>query len=84
MKEIMNAGTDAARSNLESIPENSALEDFVVMARPMHLRTKFAASSFNSLLDELDVDEYIEKQDKAPFIVTTMTSGTHRDQYVGG
>ena len=64
MKKFVPAESDAVHSSPEPIPGNSSIEDFVVMARPMQLRVDFAARSFNSLLDELDVDDYVEKQGK--------------------
>ncbi len=64
MKKVVNAESDAVRSSLEPTPGNSTMGDFIVMAHPMHLRAKFADRSFNSLLDELDMDDYIEKESK--------------------
>ena len=64
MKKVMPAESDAVHPNPETIPENSSMGDFVVMARPMQLRVDFAARSFNSLLDELDVDDYVEKESR--------------------
>lgn len=64
MKKFVPAESDAVHSSPEPIPGNSSIEDFVVMARPMQLRVDFAARSFNSLLDELDVDDYVEKESR--------------------
>jgi hypothetical protein len=57
-KATLNAAVRAAygqRAGVDTLPP------FEVKARPMHLRTGVDASRLNSLLDDLEADQFLEK-----------------------
>jgi hypothetical protein len=46
---------------LGRISESAPAREFTIEARPMQLKAGLDAGRFNSLLDELDTDVFIEK-----------------------
>jgi len=57
-KETLNA---AVRSSLGRVANSSEDRNFVIEARPMQLKAGVDAGRFNSLLDDLEADAFIEK-----------------------
>lgn len=57
-KETLN---EAVRAGLSEKPSQSPRAPFVVKARPMGLRAGIDPTSFNKLVDELEVDDFLEK-----------------------
>lgn len=57
-KETLNA---AVRLGLGRVAEFPSPQEFTIEARAMQLKTGLDAGRFNSLLDELDTDAFIEK-----------------------
>ena len=51
----------AVRAAYGQTPGSNTRPPFVVEARSMHLRTGLDASRLNSLLDDLDADQFLEK-----------------------
>jgi len=57
-KETLNA---AVRAGLGGKPARAKSVKFVVKARPMGLRSGFDPAGFNKLVDDLEVDAFLEK-----------------------
>ena len=57
-KETLNA---AVRLGLGRVSEFPSTQEFTIEARPMQLKTGLDAGRFNSLLDELATEVFIEK-----------------------
>jgi len=66
-KETLNA---AVRSGLGRVMDSSADREFTIEARPMRIKAGVDAGRFNSLLDDLDAEAFLEKnrsvKDKTP------------------
>ena len=58
-KKVLNA---ALRAGLSISPKSRKGTPFKVKARPMKLRSGFDPSSFNKLIDALEIDSFMEKQ----------------------
>jgi len=67
-KETLNA---AVRSSLGRATESTEDREFTIDARPMQLKAGVDGGRLNALLDDLDVDAFIEKnqsdQNRPPF-----------------
>lgn len=57
-KETLNA---AVRMGLGRGSESAPARDFTIEARPLQLKAGLDTGRFNSLLDEMDADAFIEK-----------------------
>lgn len=60
-KETLNA---AVRMGLSRISETTSNTEFTLDARPMQLKTGLDGGRLNSLLDEMEADAFIEKNQK--------------------
>jgi hypothetical protein len=57
-KETLNA---AVRSGLGRVTASSGDQEFTIEARPMRIKAGVDAGRFNSLLDDLDAEAFLEK-----------------------
>ncbi len=57
-KDTLNA---AVRMGLGRISENRAPKSFIIEARPMHLKAGVDAGRLNSLLDDLEAENFLAK-----------------------
>jgi hypothetical protein len=60
-KETLNA---AVRAGLGGKPAKTRTTKFIVKARPLGLRSGIDPTSFNKLADELEVDAFLEKNNR--------------------
>ncbi|MCU0751585.1 MAG: hypothetical protein MUF86_08885 [Akkermansiaceae bacterium] len=57
-KETLNP---TVRSGLGRLAASSEDQDFIIEARPMQIKAGVDAGRFNSLLDDMDADAFLEK-----------------------